>query len=91
MNYAIVEPQSNRAVAIVDAPLMEWFKQNFSVYNIVEVGSVGSTTFSTNEGSISTISIQPVGTHFTKDAFHMITRFPETISLGEAYKLIENV
>lgn len=90
MNYAIVEPQSNKAIAIVDAPLKEWFKQNFSVYDIIEVGSVGSTTFSTNEGSISTISIQPVGTHF-KDAFHMITRFPETITLEEAYKLIENV
>ena len=91
MNYAIVEPQSNRAIAIVDAPLMEWFKQNFSVYNIIEVGSVGSTTFTTKEGSISTITIQPIGKPFSKDAFHMITRFPETISLGEAYKLIENV
>lgn len=91
MTYAIVEPQSNRAIAIVDALLMEWFKQNFSVYNIVEVGSVGSTTFSMQEGSILTISIQPVGTTLTKDAYHMITRFPETISLSEAYKLIANV
>lgn len=91
MNYAIVEPQSNRAIAIVDAPLMEWFKQNFPAYNVVEVGSVSSTNFTTKEGSISTISLQPIGTHFTKDAYHMITRFPETINLGEAYKLIENV
>lgn len=89
MNYAIVEKNSNRAIAIVDEPLAIWFQQNFPIYNQVEVSSVGSCSFVTDEGNISTISIQPVDTAFMKEQFHMITRKPDTISLGEAYELIK--
>ena len=89
MNYAIVEKNSNRAIAIVDEPLAAWFQQNIPIYNQVEVSSVGSCSFVTNEGNINTISIQPVGTTFMKEQFHMITRKPDTISLGKAYDLIK--
>lgn len=89
MNYAIVEKNSNRAIAIVDEPLAAWFAQKFPIYSQVKVGSIGSTSFVTTEGNISTISIQPVGTSFSKEQYHIITRKPDTISLGEAYELIK--
>lgn len=89
MNYAIIEKNSNRAIAIVDEPLAQWFTQNFQCYDQKEISSVGSTSFVTTEGNISTISIQPVGTSFLKEQYHMITRKPDTITLGEAYELIK--
>lgn len=89
MNYAIVEKNSNRAIAIVDEPLAIWFAQNFPTYDQKEIASVGSTSFVTTEGNISTISIQPVGTSFLKEQYHMITRKPDTINLSEAYELIK--
>lgn len=89
MNYAIVEKNSNRAIAIVDGSLAAWFAQKFPIYNQVKVGSIGSTSFVTTEGNISTISIQPVGTSFSKEQYHIITRKPDTISLSEAYELIK--
>lgn len=89
MNFAIVEKNSNRAIAIVDDALAAWFAQNFPIYNQVEVGSIGSTSFVTTEGNISTVSIQPIGTSFSKEQYHMITCKPDEISLGEAYKLIK--
>lgn len=89
MNYAIVEKNSNRAIAIVDDALAIWFEQNMPMYNQVEIGSVGSKSFITSEGNISTISLQPVGTFFSKEQYHMITRKPDTISLDDAYELIK--
>lgn len=89
MNYAIVEKNSNRAIAIVDDALAAWFKQNFPIYNQVEVASIGSTSFVTTEGNINTVSIQPVGTSFLKEQYHMITRKPDSISLEQAYQLIQ--
>lgn len=89
MNYAIVEKNSNRAVAIVDQPLAAWFAQNFPMYDQKEIKSVGNGSIVTTEGNISTISIQPVGTSFLKEQYHMITRKPDTINLSEAYELIK--
>ncbi len=89
MNFAIVEKNSNCAIAIVDGSLAAWFAQNFPMYDQKEIASVGSTSFVTTEGNISTISIQPVGTFFSKEQYHMITRKPDTITLGEAYELIK--
>ena len=37
---------------------------------------------------ISTISLYPVGTFMSKDAYHLINKFPPELSLEEAYKLI---
>lgn len=89
MNYAVVEKNSNRAIAIVDEPLSLWFAQNFPIYNQIEISSVGSCSFITDEGSISTISIQPKDTTFMKEQFHLITRKPDNISLAKAYELIK--
>jgi len=88
MNYAIVEKESKRAIAIVDGSLSEWFAKNLPIFDQKEVSSVGSSTFVTEEGSINTISIQPIGTHLQKDCYHMINSKPDEVSLGEAYKLI---
>ena len=88
MNYAIKEKDSNRMVAIVDDAFAAWFGQNMQTFDVVEIKSVGSSTFSTNVGSINTISAQPVGTFLLKDALHLISSKPENISLGDAYKLI---
>lgn len=89
MNYAIVEKNSNRAIAIVDNALAAWLEQNLPGFNQVEIASIGSTSFVTTEGNISTVSIQPVGTSFSKEQYHMITRKPDSISFGRAYQLIQ--
>lgn len=44
MNYAVVEKNSNRAIAIVDGALAEWFKQNMPAYDVLEIESVGSAS-----------------------------------------------
>ncbi len=89
MNYAIKEKDSNRMVAIVDDAFAAWFTQNMPDFDVVEIGSVGSSTFTTDKGTISTISAQPVGGPFLKDAFHLISSKPADISLADAYKLIQ--
>lgn len=88
MNYAIVEKSSNRAIAIVDSKLVEWFVKNLPIFDHIEIGSIGSESFNTSEGVIRTISIQPVGTFSPKDSYHMISNMPNSLSLYEAYKLI---
>ena len=88
MNYAIVEKSSKRAIAIVDGPMAEWFAQNLPIFDQKEIASVGSSSFTTAEGNISTISIQPKGTAFLREQYHLITNKPDTISLEYAYQLI---
>ena len=90
MNYAIKEKDSNRMIAIVDAALAAWFAQNMPDFDVVEIRSVGSTTYTTDKGTtISTISAQPVGDSCLNDAFHLISSKPADISLADAYKLIQ--
>ena len=42
--YAIVEKNSKRAIAIVDSSLVEWFKQIFPIFDVIEINSIGSST-----------------------------------------------
>lgn len=49
MNFAIVEKNSNRVIAIVDEPLAAWFAQNFPIYDQKEIISVGGTSFVTSQ------------------------------------------
>lgn len=88
--YAVVEKDSNRAIAIIEIGMVQWFKQILPGFDVIEVGSIGTCTFSTREGSISTVSIYPIEKNFSKDAYHIIQSFSDIISLGEAYELIKN-
>ena len=90
MNYAIVDKNSNRLIAIVDELLKDFFVTKFPIFGVVEIGSVGTSTLSTEKGTVSTINIQPKGTILSKDCYHMISTFylDEINSIEEAYKLI---
>lgn len=87
--YAIIEKNSNRAIAIIESGIVNWFEQDMQGFDIIKVGSVGTCTFSIKEGNISTVSIYPEGKSFSSDAYHIIQSFPEEISLKEAYQLIK--
>ncbi len=91
MNYAIKET-NNRMSAIVDGAwkqfLLGSIGTNLKSSDFIPVESIGSTTFVCDEGSITTISAQPIGTSMSKDQLHLITRKPDSMSLGEAYKVI---
>lgn len=43
MNYAIVNKNSNRALAIVDQAFEAWFKQNLPGFDIIEIASNGKS------------------------------------------------
>lgn len=91
MNYAIVDKNSNRLVAIVDETLKGFFETKFPIFGIVEIGSVGTSTLSTEKGTVNTISVQPKGTILSRDCYHMISNFylDEIESIEEAYELIK--
>lgn len=92
MNYAIVDKNSNRLIAIVDEVLKDFFVSKFPIFGVVEIGSVGTSTLQTEKGTVSTISVQPKGTIYSKDSYHMITTFflDDIDSIEDAYKLINN-
>ncbi len=90
MNYAIVDKNSNRLIAIVDELLKDFFVTKFPIFGVVEIGSVGTSTLSTEKGTVNTISVQPKGTILSKECYHMISTFylDEIESIEEAYRLI---
>jgi hypothetical protein len=86
--YAI-KADRNHLIAIVDDTWVNWFKDRTGLLvELVPIGSVGSTSFVTDFGTITAISAQPVGTSFSKDALYLISSKPDDLTLGEAYKLI---
>jgi hypothetical protein len=85
VNYAVVEPNSNRCIAVIDLSLIPLFESQFPNMEIKPVLSIGSTSFGNGVSSISIVTNKGISTDY-----HMITRFPEQISLGEAYKSINN-
>ena len=89
MNFAVVDKNSNKVVAIINKDFKAYFEVYFPIFDLVEIDSVGSTTFSTEEGSISTISVRPIGGHLSSDDYHMISRIPEGVSIKEAYESIK--
>ena len=89
MNYAVVEKNSNKAVAIINSDFKAYFEVYFSIFDIVEIASVGEINILTEKGTVSTIAILPVGKDSSKDTYHMIDKYPEGISLTEAYSLIK--
>lgn len=84
--FAAVEKNSNRAVMIFESGMVSWFKENFPNFDIIEVTNIGTSSFRTDAGTINTVCV------ITEDFdvyYHIIKTFPETISLDDAYKLIE--
>jgi hypothetical protein len=92
MNYAVIDKNTNRLIAIVDDLLKEYFVAKLPVFDIVEITSVGSSHLRTEKGSVNTISINPKGTYLTKDCYHMITSYSkdEFTCVEEAYESINN-
>ena len=88
--YALVERNSNRAVIITESGMIDWFKQQLPGFEVIEVEQISSATFSFSEGIITTTSIYPINKPFSKDAYHIINKFPDNMNLGEAYQLINN-
>ena len=86
--FALVDKYSNRAVMLFDSGMKGWVEKNLSSMEIIEVSSISPSTFSTDAGHISTVSITPKGAVKLNDDYHIIQNFPPEISLEEAYELI---
>lgn len=87
--YALVEKNSNRAVALVESGMINWFKQNFPIFDVVEIYNVGTTSFRTKEGVINTTTFISESENSDDVQYYMIKEFPDSISLDEAYELIK--
>lgn len=85
--YAVVEQNSNRAIAILDEDLTAWWKQNFQSWDVKEIRVIGSSMMTISEKRITAQSIETVD-GFT---YYIIKTFPEDISLGEAYDLVNKL
>lgn len=86
--FALVEKDSKRAIAVIESGMVQWFKQNLISFDIIEVEQITTTTFTCNEGTISSIAIYPKGKCFGREAYHIISKFPKEINLQEAYNVI---
>lgn len=87
---AFVKTNSNRAIFLFDAKTLELVKQYLIAFDLIEVEQVSNAPFNFPEGTIITTSIYPINKPFSKDAYHIINRYPDTISLEKAYELINN-
>lgn len=88
--YALVEKNSNRAIALVESGMVNWFKQNFPLFDVVEIYNVGTTSFRTKGGTINTTTFISESENDNGDVqYYMINELPDSISLDEAYELIK--
>lgn len=85
--YALVERGTVRVISIVDESMIEWYKKNMTLVDIVEVASIGSGT-SSGEWGFSYISVHPINEPFKK--YYMITTFSDKFNdVNEVYKYID--
>lgn len=88
--YAIVEKNSNRGISLVESGVLKLIDHILlQPFDLIVVESIGTSTRSTEFGSINTISIYPKDKPHSKDAYHIITSHPEEISLETAYNLLK--
>jgi len=85
--FAAVEKNSNRTFMLFESGMVSWVEQNCPEFDIVKISNTGTSSFRTDAGTINTVSIMTED--FGGMDYHMIKEFPDTISLGDAYKLIE--
>ena len=83
--FAAVEKNSNCAFMLFESGMVSWIKQNCPDFDVIEISNTGTSSFRTDVGTINTVCVMTED--FGMD-YHMIKDFPDTISLGEAYKLI---
>jgi len=88
--FALVEKDSKRAVCIFDSEMLSFYKEKLSIFDLIEVESVGTTTFSFKEnGSCSAICISPKNKPAMKNDYFIVKSWTDkNLSLGEIYKLI---
>lgn len=85
--YALVVRGTSRVISIVDESMIEWYKKNMTLVDIIEVSSVGSGT-SSGEKFISYVTVIPVNDNFKK--YFMVTTFSESFeNVNEVYKYID--
>lgn len=89
--YALVKNNSNRAILLIDSQGLELVKQYLIAFDLIEVEQTSSATFNFSEGTITTTSIYPVGKPFSKDAYHLINKHPDDISLEKAYEILRQI
>lgn len=85
--YAIVEKNSNRAIALIDESLVASIKTMLPIFDCVVIVNTGVTSFRTEHGTINAVSL--VTEEFIDDDYYMIKDFPDGITLAKAYELIK--
>jgi hypothetical protein len=87
--YAIKDIDSNRCFAITDEALGCLFKNTpLTDTETVKIHNTGSSSICTSEGIITAIVIYPKYGHSSKATLYLIQTYPETLSLNEAYDLL---
>lgn len=84
--YAIVEKNSNRAIALVDETLISSIKKTLPIFDTVVVVNTGVTSFRSDFGTINAISL--ITDEFSGSDYYMIKDYPDSITLAKAYELI---
>lgn len=86
MNYAVVEKDSHIVHAIIDESFKSFFEKSFPMFNIVKIENIVNSVLSFKDCRINTISCFPEGCNYNRDAFHLVNRIPDNITLKEVYQ-----
>lgn len=84
--YIVVEKNSIRVIAHIDSMFKPWFEKNLPLFDIFEVRSAGSSSFTFEDVTIFTYSFDVVNSN---EDYHMIKSMSnENYDLEKGYKLL---
>ena len=86
---AVVSTVSNRCYAILEQRKDTFMDGTPDDTKYISVETIGVTTFTCDEGSITAVSITPIGAKSSKSDYFIIKSYPATITLDLAYALID--
>ena len=87
--YVVVEKGSNRAIALMDSESVQWHKQHMKTMDILPVSNIGSSMRVIYGFLINSISILVEIDETNDKHYYIITDWPESMTLEEAYSLIK--
>lgn len=81
--FVLVEKTNKRAIMIFESGLLPFIQNNFPVFHVKEVHSIGVSSFYTEKGMFTTNCISTEG-----GDYYLLKSWPCEMSLGEAYKYL---
>ena len=84
--YAVIIKNTNRAISMIDESLLNWYVKNFIIFDVIPIVNTGSASFRTSHGTINAISLST--DNISDQSYYMITDYPDSITLEQAYDAI---